>query len=200
MQTSERHIHDRLGSALFRLATIEQRANDALESPRTVGKLLGEVRKLTAELQRSFAELQDLMARSTITQRTAAVAIARAELLFELSPVACLVLEQIGLVVDANAAAARFLNVSHRHLVGKSFPLFLAADREGFVQRIRDLRTDDASARWTATIRPRERSAVECVFVAAPDPDRRILLMLMPGAAVEVATDVPDVEDGATEE
>ena len=201
MHTSERHIHDRLGSALYRLATIEQRANDTTESPRAVGKLLGEVRKLTAELQRSFAELQDLIARSTTSQRAAATAIARANLLFELSPVACLILEPVGAVEDANQAAARFLNVSHRHLVGKSFPLFLARDRDDFVHRIQGMRADDAAARWAVTLRPRERSAVECVLVAALDPEGRVLVMLIPGATVETmqTEDAPLDEAASTE-
>lgn len=201
MHTSERHIHDRLGSALYRLATIEQRANDTTESPRAVGKLLGEVRKLTGELQRSFAELQDLIARSTTSQRAAATAIARANLLFELSPVACLILEPVGVVLDANQAAARFLNVSHRHLVGKSFPLFLARDRDDFVQRIQAMRADDAAARWAVTLRPRERSAVECVLVSALDPEGRVLVMLIPGATVETmqTEDAPLDEAASTE-
>lgn len=191
MHTTDRHVHDRLGSALYRLATLEQRATEVAESPRAVGKLLEEVRKMTAELQRSFAELQDMMGRNTTSQREAATAIARANLLFELSPVACLILEPAGIVVDANTAAARFLNVSHRHLVGKSFPLFLAGDREGFIRRIADLRTEEEAHRWTATLRPRERSAVECVFVAAPDPEGRIMLMLLPGATVEGLMSAP---------
>lgn len=185
MHTPERHIHDRLGSALYRLATLEQRASAIADSPRAAAKLLGEVRKMTAELQRSFTELQDLMARSATTERSAKTAIARANLLFELSPVACLVLEPAGIVVDANTAAARLLNVSHRHLVGKSFPLFLSGNRDAFAQRIGELRAEDEPQRWESLLRPRERSGIECVFVAAPDPERRVLLMLLPGAAVK---------------
>jgi PAS domain-containing protein len=189
MQTIQRHIEDRLGSALYRLTTLEQRVNEAAESPRGVGKLLGDVRKMIGELQRSFVELQDLVARSTLSERSAATALARANLLFDLSPVACLVLEPMGLVLDANGAASRFLNISHRHLIGKSFPLFVAADRDGFLQRIRHLPAEATPERWNAALRPRERSAVQCVIVAAPDPEGRVLLMVLPGASIEPAAD-----------
>lgn len=189
MHTSERHIQDRLGSALFRLTTIEQKASDATESPRAVTKLLVEVRKLTAELQRGFADLQDVIRKNAAAQQSAQTAIARADLLFELSPVACLVLEPGGVVVDANGAAARLLNVSHRHLVRKSFPLFLAADRNLFVQQIASLRDGEDALRWGATLRPRERSAVQCTVVAARDPEGRVVVMLMPGEAVEPSLD-----------
>ena len=194
-QSSERHVHDRLGSALYKLAIIEQRANEATESPRAVAKLLGEVRKLVAELQRGFAELEHLMTRSSTAERAALTSIARSQLLFDLSPVPCVVLEPAGTVVEANPAAAKFLNISHRHLVGKSFPLFLSSDRKGFLLRLLGLPADGAE-RWTATLRPRERSAVACDLAAAPDPEGRILVVIVPAAGTDpVAPDDGDALD-----
>lgn len=194
MRAPERHVSDRLGSAMYRLAILEQRAAEAAGSPRSATRLLADVRKLAEELQRGFAELQELTARSASTQRAAATAIAQARMMFDWSPVACLVLEPIGLVAEANAAAARFLNVSHRHLVGKLFPLFLSAERHAFVDRLRNLPASDGAQRWTASIRPRERSAVECAFVAVSNPDGRVLLMLVPGSVAEQAAETPPEE------
>jgi len=185
MGPPERHVSDRLSSAMYRLAALEQRAVEAADSPRAAMRLLAGVRKLAEELQRGFAELQELTARSASAERAAATVIAQARMVFDWSPVACLVLEPTGLVAEANAAAARFLNVSHRHLLGKLFPLFLSAERDAFVDRLRHLQASDGAQRWTAHMRPRERSAVECAFVAVSDPDGRVLLMLVPGSVAE---------------
>ncbi len=197
--TPDRYIHDRLGSALYKLALLEQRSGEPGVSPRAATKLLGDVRKLVAELQRGFTDLQELMVRTAASQQAANAATARAQLLFDLSPVACLVMDASGIVVDANPAAARLLNISNRHLVGKSFPLFLARDRDTFVQRLGDLSAAGGSERWTASLRPRERSAVECALVAATDPDGRVLVLAAPdsgadtGPPCEEEIDDPDV-------
>ena len=178
--TPDRYIQDRLGSALYKLAMIEQRSGEPGVSQRTASRLLGDVRKLVAELQRGFADLQELMVRTAAAQQAASTAAARAQLLFDLSPVACLVLDTTGTVADANPAAARLLNISNRHLIGKSFPLFLAGDRDPFVQRLCALSADGGCDRWTASLRPRERSAVECALVGTIDPDGRILVLATP--------------------
>jgi PAS domain S-box-containing protein len=181
--TPERYLHDRLGSALYKLAIIEQRSSEPGASQRTTSKLLSDVRKLAAELQRGFADLQELMARTATAEQAANAAMSRAQLLFDLSPVACLVLDAEGMVVDANPAAAQLLNISNRHLIGKSFPIFLTCDRETFVQRLCGLSADGGRERWSARLRPRERSAVACALVAAGDADGRILVLATPEAA-----------------
>ena len=73
--------------------------------------------------------------------------------------------------------------MSNRHLVGKSFPLFLASERDAFVLRLSSLAGEGRTERWNACLRPRERSAVECAFTAAPDSDGRVLLLVSQGLA-----------------
>ena len=117
MQTTENEMQDRIGSALFRLAELGQRADTAVESPKAAGKLLGEVRKLAAELERMLADMREW--RRVIMLRDQATACQRGQ--SSSSPVPCLLIDLAGAVVEANPAAVRLLNISQRHLVGRSF-------------------------------------------------------------------------------
>jgi PAS domain-containing protein len=194
---AHRHLHDRLGSALFRLASLKQRASEPAESPRSASRLLTEVQKLVSELERTLVDLQQAMAQQTELQKHAQVASRRAALLFELMPVACVILDADGTVIDVNPPAVRLLNVSHRHLAGKAFSLFLGAERELFLARLQAVQQSDAGERWPATIRPRERSAVRATLLAAPDPDGRIMLLLVTGPAQEEAGETIPAAQGA---
>lgn len=180
MPTSE-YLQERLGSALYRLASLKQRASEPADSPRSTGKLLSDVQKLTGELERALADLQQAMAQQAELQDRALVASRRAEQLFDLSPVPSVVLDTDGVVVEANPAAVRMLNVSQRHLAGKAFSLFLGGERELFLSRLHGLRQNDSGERWPAIIRPRERSPLRATLIAAPDPAGRVMLLLAPG-------------------
>jgi PAS domain-containing protein len=180
MPTTE-HLQERLGSALYRLATLRQRVSEPLDSPRSTGKLLSDLQKLTGELERALGDLQQAMAQQAELQQRALVASRRAERLFELSPVPCVVLDTDGTVVEANPSAVRMLNVSNRHLAGKAFSLFLGGERELFLARLQALRLTDDGERWPAIIRPRERSAVRATVIATLDPDGRAMLLLVSG-------------------
>src|SRR5918994_716808 len=146
MPTSE-HLQERLGSALYRLASLKQRASESADSPRSTGKLLSDMQKLTGELERALADLQQAMVQQAELQQRALVASRRAERLFDLSPVPSVVLDTDGIVVEANPAAVRMLNVSHRHLAGKAFSLFLGGERELFLTRLHGLRHSDTAER-----------------------------------------------------
>lgn len=186
---AHRHLHDRLGSALFRLASLKQRASEPAESPRSATRVLSDVQKLVGELERTLVDLQQAMAQQTELQKQAQVASRRAELLFELMPVPCVILDADGTVLDVNPPAVRLLNVSHRHLAGKAFSLFLGGERELFLSRLQAVQQSETGERWPATIRPRERSAVRATLVAAPDPAGRILLLLVTASVQEEAGD-----------
>ncbi len=179
---THRHLHDRLGSALFRLSSLKQRASEP-ESPRSATRVLSDVQKLVGELERTLVDLQQAIAQQTELQRQAQVASRRAELLFELVPVPCLIVDSDGTVVDVNPPAVRMLNVSQRHLAGKPFSLFLGGERELFLARLQAVQQSDAGERWPAIIRPRERSVVRATLVAARDPIGRIMLMVLIGGA-----------------
>jgi len=181
MQPSEDHIQDRIGSAIFRLAELGQRVDAAADSPKAAGKLLGEVRKLATELERALAELRVMATRYLELQHQATAACRRGERIFEATPVPCLLVDQAGgAVIDANPAAARLLNVSHRHLVGRSFPLFLNGDRDQFVNRLGHLGPEAEST--VTSIRPRERSAVDVTMMAWRDSAEAVFVMIVPTA------------------
>jgi PAS domain-containing protein len=181
MPPSDRQIQDRLGNALFRLTTIERRAGGA-ESPKAAARLMDDLRKLAAELERSFEDVREVLAECSRLQTAASAAAERAQMLFDLNPVPCLVLEMTGAIVEANEPAVRLLNVSRRHLVGRSFHLYLGNEREVFLKRIQALPATAERDRWTAKLRPRERSSVGATLTAALDPDGRVLMMLQPAS------------------
>lgn len=176
MRPPERQLHDRLGSALFRLAALKERAQSG---PARATRLLSDIQRLAGELEHTLTDLQQSVARQAELQQQAAVASRRSELLFELLPVPCVLLDNDGTVLDANPPAIEMLNVSHRHLTGKPFHLFLAGERDRFLARLQAL-DDAAGERWPAVIRPRERSAVRTTVIAAPDPAGRVVVLLVP--------------------
>lgn len=178
MPPSDRHIQDRLGNVLHRLTTIERRASAAGESPKLAARVIDEVRKLTAELERSLEDVREVLAECGRLEDAATAASRRAQLLFELAPVPCLVLEMTGAIVAANEPAVRLLNVSRRHLLGRSFQMYLGREREMFLKRIQGLQGE--SEEWMATLRPRERSSLEASLTAALDPEGRVLIMVQP--------------------
>lgn len=180
MQTSEKHIQDRLGSAMYRLATIERRASAASESPKLATRLIEDVRKLSGELERAFSDVHELLVHCAQLQDSASASSRRAQMLFDLAPVPCVITDLAGAIVDANAPAVDMLNVSRRHLIGRSFHLYLSSDREVFLKRIQQLSRGPEAEQWEAKLRPRERSTVEAGLTAALDPDGRVLLMIEP--------------------
>lgn len=191
MTASARHIQDRLGNALLRLANIARRAAAAPESPKFAARLIDDVQKLTVELERSFEDVREVLAECSELERAAAAAARRAALLFDLVPVPCLVLELTGEIAEANAPAVHLLNVSRRHLIGRSFHLYLGSEREVFLSRLRALQATEGPDEWTANVRPRERSPLDAHLTAAlepGDPGGRVLVVVKP---VGTAGDVP---------
>jgi len=189
MRTSERQLHDRLGSALFRLAALKERAQSS--PARSATRLLSDIQRLAGELEHTLTDLQHSVARQAELQQQAAVASRRSELLFELLPVPCILLDSDGTVVDANPPAVEMLNVSHRHLTGKPFQLFLGGERDLFLARLQSLPAGAGGERWPAVIRPRERSAVRATLIAAPDPAGRVMVLLVADGGRAGAADVP---------
>jgi PAS domain S-box-containing protein len=193
MQISE--TRDRVGAALARLAAVEQLAETKIGTPRQNERLVEEIRKLVAQLDGAFREVRQVRAECAEAEQAAATAAEHAHLLFEQAPGPGIVIETNGLVVDANHAAARLLNLTHRHLVGKPFHLFLSADREGFLTRLRGLRPGDHVEEWRVRLRPRERSVVDVTIAATLDASGRALLMLIPARSVPGTAHRADVLD-----
>jgi len=182
MQSSEDHLQERIGAALFRLADLGQRADHAAESPRAAGRLLDDVRKLATEIERTLGDMRLVAARYAELRDQAAAACRRGDRLFDAVPVACLLIDQAaGTIIDANPAAVRLLNVSHRHIVGRSFPLFLNGDRDRFVSRLAHLGAEPEQAE--SLLRPRERSAIATTLTAWRDSADVVFVMIVPAAA-----------------
>ena len=179
MTTLDDHIQNRLASALYRLTSLEERASSAESSPKVLGKLLGEIQKLAAELEHVCMDVRKAAVSCSALQSAAAAASRRAERLFDFSPTPSVLVNSKGTIVDANKPAVKVLNVSQRHLLGRPFQLFLGSDRETFLRRLEQLCQGDDPDRWPVTLRPRERSTLNATLAAAPDPSGLVLLMFL---------------------
>lgn len=192
-------LRGRIGSALLRVAQFKERLAGQ-GGPRAIApKLVDELRKLANDLEQGFGELQDAMARCARERHRAAMTWQRAELLVEVSPVPCLLIDSTGVVIEANPAAGRALNVSHGRLPGKHFLLFVNGGREQFLARVAELLKGDYPSRWTVSIRPREHSLTQVVVVASPQGDDQVMIMLLPlqEAGLPTAADAATA-DGAS--
>ena len=184
--TIDRTIKDRIGAALYRLSTIERRATAAAESPKFAARLADDVRKLNGELERAFSDVDGLLTELARLQEAASTASRRAQLFFDTAPIPCVLMDLAGTIVDANEPAVRLLNVSRRHIAGRSFHVYLGGERELFLDRLRRLDQRPDADRWSTRLRPRERSVVEAVLTASMDPDGRVLMMVQPTAPGQV--------------
>jgi PAS domain-containing protein len=198
MQSSERQIQERLGTVLQKLARLEHRATSGTESPQ-VNNLLLDFRRLVRDMERAFSGLQEAASRHADLQREVEIVARRASLLLQLSPLAYVLIHKSGVIVEANAAAAKVLNLSERHLRGKSFELFLQSDRQQFLARVQDLGEDSEAQRWPVILRPRERYARPFTLVAACETAERVALILA-GAESEIPTEAANrhLVDAAT--
>jgi PAS domain S-box-containing protein len=171
-----RQLEDRLGAVLQRLATVERRAVGG-DVATTTHKLLSDFRRLADEMEHAFSALRDAGERQKALQGDVEVASRRAALLLELSPTPWLVVDRSGLILEANAAAGRALNLSQRRLAGRAFELFLDRDREAFTGILKAIREGERH-RADIVLRPRERSPKPMTIVASLESDSQIMLLL----------------------
>jgi PAS domain-containing protein len=71
-------------------------------------------------------------------------------------PLACVISDDTGQIVEANEPAGTLLNVAPRHLQGKPLALYMA-QREQFFAMVTAARRVEGSLEETLTVRPRER-------------------------------------------
>lgn len=84
--------------------------------------------------------------------------------LFEFAPDAYLVTDALGVIQEANRAAARILNVSQQLLVGKPLVVFVQKERRLFRDQLDRLRQLDHGIKdWEVQFCPRDR---ECIIMA----------------------------------
>jgi PAS domain S-box-containing protein len=92
------------------------------------------------------------------------------ERLFDLMPMACVVTDSHGEILNANVAAGHWLNVSAKRLRGRQLLLFIE-DREALAALLRQVTSAEGQLRAVWMVRPRERKAIEtAVVVAAASP------------------------------
>jgi PAS domain-containing protein len=103
--------------------------------------------------------LRELQSELGIAQQDATTAARRYDALRDALPLACVVTDRAGTIVEANAAAVALLNTSERHLVGKPLVIFLE-------ERDRFLATLNAAdeLRFEAAVRPRDRKSRDAVI------------------------------------
>jgi PAS domain-containing protein len=168
-------LENRVGAALYRVACLKQQVGD-VKSPRLAPKLLQEIERLAVELEQVVRELAESLDAVDAARRIAGSADARARLLFQVCPSACLSVADDGTILEANPAAAAMLNVSGRHLAGKPLHLFVNGDRTEFMSRFARLREDEPS-RWSGRLQPRERSMVPVDAIGIVDGGGHRLLL-----------------------
>jgi PAS domain S-box-containing protein len=194
MPTFQRDIQERLGSALHTLTTIEQQASSGADG-RRMQSLLKQCRQLVIDLEHGFSLLQEATSQHAALRQQVEAASMRASLLFEVSPVPCLVVHEDGEIAEANAAATRLLNLSQRSLQGKPVDLFLGGDRDVFRAWLRQIAGGTSTDRRAAVVRPREQRAKDVTVVAAPEAGGRIALVMVERTEADVET---VHQDGAT--
>jgi PAS domain-containing protein len=116
-------------------------------------RLLQDLAGAEMEIQRRLAESQ--------TERQ------QADYLLDRLPTACLCADEEGRITRANRAAALWLNVSARHLVGQPL-LHFTVDRDGFMDLVGRMRRERAQLQCDLTIRPRERATMHVGVTLMP--------------------------------
>jgi len=204
MQSLERNIQQRLGAAMQTLAFIEQRT-PGVSDGRRMESLLRQCRQLVADLEHGFSMLQEANSQHATLRQQVDAASVRAGLLFELSPIPCVVVYDTGVIVEANAAATRFLNTSARYLHDKGLDLFLGADREAFRAWVQQVSRGTAREQRPVLLRPREQRPKQVVLVGMPESGGRVALVIMNqeeatedlDAAMSASTAAADVHPSA---
>jgi PAS domain-containing protein len=182
MHPSEQRIRERLGVALQSLAEIEQLADtDGIGRP--AQRLLKLLRQLVSDLEIAFRALQEGAAHQVAVRHDVDAAARRAELLFDLSPLPCVVVRADGVIEQANAAAGRALNTSVRLLQRRPLQLYLGGDRDAFVRWLQGVATSGAPDRWFGQIRPREQRPRDVAVLAAPESGGQIVIIITPDHA-----------------
>lgn len=89
--------------------------------------------------------------------------------LFQSAPIAYLVIDENGLILDANQAIAQLLHVPQRYLVGKPLSVYVAEhDRPNFRARLNQLSRSSSLQAWQMTFCPRENPPFAVELHVAP--------------------------------
>jgi len=114
--------------------------------------------------------MQDMASRDLECRRLHTMLRAQAQAwdyLFSQLPVACIVTDRNGGIVEANRVAGLLLNVSPKHLLGRPLILF-STDREAFSTVLRQSSEESAPIEASMILRPRERKPVAARATVVP--------------------------------
>lgn len=127
------------------------------------------------ELRTALEELH--VAEEEILLQNQELAIARSQVeierqrycnLFEFAPDAYLVTDSLGVIREANRAAAKLLNIPQQRLIGKPLATYiLAPEKQAFRTRLHQLGQNDSTQEWEIGICPRERAAIDAAITVA---------------------------------
>lgn len=147
----------RLVSMIQRFQALQQRA----ETQRDKGTLLT---RALGELGAALEQLR--MAQDHIVEQRRQIEALQAQLrdqqakywdLFDEIPNPSVVTTPDTTILEVNRAAGELLNVSQRHLVGKTFSVFVCEDRTRILEESRRLTQKEDSTDLQLKLRPRER-------------------------------------------
>jgi PAS domain-containing protein len=194
MSSAPSDVRNRISAAIQRASGLEEKLRQDRLDPQIVSspvlnRIVGDMRKLARELQLAFEDLSQSIAEQMQAKETATAAQRLAAAVFRLSPTPCIVTDTSAAVIDINPAASQLLNVTARHIAGRSFVLFLGGDRLSFMELLSHTRTNGDVQRCEAHIRPRERAPFDATILVAPDPSEQVLLMLLPPRIADTPLD-----------
>ena len=188
-------------SLTVRTVTALQRLADLEERGRTVtGPKAGILKSALRELESALHELRVASEQLNVMVDEIAEARSNAAQLEEdfdhfrrLLPVACLLTDRAGHILDANPAAGEMLNVTPRHLVGKPLSLFIV-DRDHFFTIVNGLRFSTGTLKTDLAVRPRERKPRKLTVELAPHGRADQLYWFFHNDAAAFATMTADSE------
>ena len=152
---------DRIGAAMCRLADLRRQAGSiGKDCPAVVDGALAAVQELIGELKNAIEEVRQAEEQTAYWHSSAERARHEYEEMLAIIPFPFLRTDSRGTILNLNEPAARLLNVSRPHAIGKTFSLFIAADRDSFVTRLAEMTASNRTEEWPLQIRPREKHRV----------------------------------------
>jgi PAS domain-containing protein len=177
-----------LATAMQRFNTLQRRVDaESGESTSLMSRALHELERALEEVRVAQDQLIDNRSRMEQLHEELAQQYRKYADLFDEMPQPYIVTRSDTTIIEANKAAAEFLNVSPRFLVGKALSVFVCENRTQFLQ---DCAQPDAltSTELKVRIRPRERAPIDVIATVRGRPGSlRWVLRAVP-APVTIAT------------
>jgi PAS domain S-box-containing protein len=167
-------IKRRIESAVRKLVPLQRRSGllGAIPPKKLIESVLEDFDSVLRDMKGVEQHLVVKSHEVTATRRLLVLERVKYSQLFESLLDACLSTSADMRILEANRAAAEFLNVRKRSLVGKNLAMFLSSDRTRMLDEA--LRVAQARGRceFVVEVRPRERAPVRTAMrvVAAADP------------------------------